>query len=200
MDYEFGKMDVIAYMRVSLKTNMTVENQRPILEKWVRENVDNIGKIKYVEEEESSGKFRPKRDACIKMLLNKEYNTLVCVRIDRWGRNTVELLEGVNQLIDNGCRIVFVGNCFDFYRNMSPTNTLILTIFAAFAQFEKEIMKERIKEGMARAANDGRYPGRPKGAKDKSKRRKSGYYIRWDREHTKVKDIQNQADIDLLKK
>jgi DNA invertase Pin-like site-specific DNA recombinase len=46
----------------------------------------------------------------------------------------------------------------------SATGKLILTIFAGFAQFEREMMLERQREGIAKAQAEGRYKGRPKSA------------------------------------
>ena len=46
----------------------------------------------------------------------------------------------------------------------SATGKLILTIFAGFAQFEREMMLERQAEGIAKARAEGRYKGRPKSA------------------------------------
>ena len=48
----------------------------------------------------------------------------------------------------------------------------------AFAEFERELIRERTIEGIRRAKLNGKNPGRPKGSKDKKPRRKSGYILR----------------------
>ncbi len=52
-------------------------------------------------------------------------------------------------------------------------------IFGAIAEFEREIIRERILLGLERRKKEGKPLGRPKGSKDKKRRRRSGYINRW---------------------
>ena len=54
-----------------------------------------------------------------------------------------------------------------------------LSIVGAFAQFEREMIRERINAGLDRAKKEGKHLGRPKGVKDKKIRKKGGYYLRY---------------------
>lgn len=58
---------------------------------------------------------------------------------------------------------------------------LLLAIFSWVAQQERKRIVERTKAGLERAVKNGKRLGRPAGSKDKKKRRKSGYNIRWQR-------------------
>jgi DNA invertase Pin-like site-specific DNA recombinase len=49
----------------------------------------------------------------------------------------------------------------------------------AFAEFERNLIQERINAGLTRARQEGTVLGRKKGSKDKKVRRKSGYLLRW---------------------
>ncbi len=60
----------------------------------------------------------------------------------------------------------------------SASGRLYFAILSAFAEFERELIRERTLEGLRRAKMQGKHPGRPKGSKDTKKRRKSGYILR----------------------
>jgi DNA invertase Pin-like site-specific DNA recombinase len=94
-------------------------------------------------------------------------DTLVVTKVDRLARSTVGLWAIVQQLeaVDDGgaaLRILNLGG--EIVDTKSATGKLILTIFAGFAQFEREMMLERQREGIAKAQAEGRYKGRPKSA------------------------------------
>ena len=73
----------------------------------------------------------------------------------------------------------------DFICKTQPIDTttnegkLIFHIFGAIAEFERGIIRERINSGLDRARRQGKKLGRPKGSKDKKRRKKGGYYLRY---------------------
>jgi DNA invertase Pin-like site-specific DNA recombinase len=90
-------------------------------------------------------------------------DTLCVCKVDRLARSTVGLWKIVEQLeaIDDGgagLRILNLGG--EAVDTKSATGKLILTIFAGFAQFEREMMLERQREGIAKARAEGKYRGR----------------------------------------
>lgn len=90
----------------------------------------------------------------------REGDSLVVTRLDRLARSTTDLLEIVAKLDRKGValRILdFGGQSVD---TQSPSGKLILTMFAAVAQFERELLLVRQKEGIAKARAEGRYKGR----------------------------------------
>lgn len=90
----------------------------------------------------------------------REGDTLVITKIDRLARSTVNLWELVKELDAKkvGLRVLNLGG--EPVDTRSSTGKLILNIFAGFAQFEREMMLERQKEGIAKARAEGRYTGR----------------------------------------
>lgn len=63
-----------------------------------------------------------------------------------------------------------------YFRSLGPFKEAVIAIMAAVAQMERQKISERTKAGLDRARLQGKFPGRPKGVKDKNPRRKKGYY------------------------
>jgi DNA invertase Pin-like site-specific DNA recombinase len=98
-------------------------------------------------------------------------DTLVVTKVDRLARSTVGLWEIVKRLegIEDGgagLRVLNLGG--ETVDTKSATGKLILTIFAGFAQFEREMMLERQREGIAKAKAENRYLGRRPSARLKA--------------------------------
>jgi DNA invertase Pin-like site-specific DNA recombinase len=94
-------------------------------------------------------------------------DALIVTKVDRLARSTVGLWEIVQRLdaVDDGgagLRILNLGG--ETVDTKSATGKLILTIFAGFAQFEREMMLERQREGIRKAQAEGKYKGRPQSA------------------------------------
>lgn len=86
----------------------------------------------------------------------REGDALVIVRLDRLARSTRDLLEIIAKLEAKkvGLRVLdFGGTEMD---TQSPTGKLVLTMFGAIAQFERELMKSRQREGIERAKREGK--------------------------------------------
>lgn len=78
-------------------------------------------------------------------------------KLDRLARNTQHLLEIVERLEAKGVSLKVLNLGLD---TSTPTGKLMLTMLGAVGQFEREIMLERQKEGVAKAKADGKYKGR----------------------------------------
>ena len=98
----------------------------------------------------------------------REGDTLVVTKLDRLARTVTKAWETVEVLEKKrvGLRILSLGG--DTVDTRSATGKLILTIFAGFAQFEREMMLERQREGIAKARAEGRYKGRKPTARAKA--------------------------------
>ena len=100
----------------------------------------------------------------------REGDTLVVTRLDRLARSTTDLLAIVGTLEAKrvGLRILdFGGTLVD---TKSPTGRMLLTMFAAVAEFERAIMLERQRAGIAKAKAEGRYRGRAPTARRQTSR------------------------------
>jgi len=165
-------MDKVAlYCRVST-TEQTTENQIIRLKQYAD---DKGWKYDTFEEVESSRKTRPVKQELLMKLRRKEYIAVVVYKLDRWARSSSELILDTKELIDKGIGFISVSDSLDF---STAAGKLHFQILSAFAEFERELIRERTIEGLKRAKLHGKIPGRPKGSKDKSPRRKSGYILK----------------------
>ena len=113
-------------------------------------------------EDKVSGKDtnRPALQAMLDYI--REGDELYVHSLDRLGRNTADLITLMNQLKDKGVTVIFDKNKMTFSPDTSnPMNDLMFTMLAAFSQFERELMLERQREGIAKAKAEGKYKGRP---------------------------------------
>ena len=90
-------------------------------------------------------------------------DTLFVHSIDRLARNAKDLLNLVEQLLNKQVTIIFVKNNLTFSSDTKDHMAkLQLTMLAAFAEFERELIRERQREGIAIAVAAGKYSGRRK--------------------------------------
>lgn len=162
------------YCRVSMGNGkQTNENQKIRLLQYASEK--NL-KFDLYEEVESSRKTRPVKQALLQKLRNGEYNCLICFSLDRWGRSSTELVLELTELLNKNVAFISLRENLDF---SSATGKLHFQILSAFAEFERELIRERTIEGLNRVRKEGvKKLGRPFGAKDRNARKKSGYYLR----------------------
>ena len=164
---------VALYCRVSLSNgSQTTENQRIRLVEYATKN--NLTYDIY-EEEESTRKTRPVKQALMERLRNHEYDAVIVYRLDRWARSSTELILDTKELLDKGVGFISISDNIDF---TTAAGKLHFQILSAFAEFERELIRERTIEGLHRAKLQGKKAGRPKGSKDVKKRKKSGYILR----------------------
>jgi DNA invertase Pin-like site-specific DNA recombinase len=108
----------------------------------------------------ASGKdvARPQLDAL--MHFAREGDTVVVHSMDRLARNLDDLRRLVRSLTGRGVRIEFVKEHLTFTGEDSPMATLLLSVMGAFAEFERALIRERQREGVALAKQRGAYRGR----------------------------------------
>jgi DNA invertase Pin-like site-specific DNA recombinase len=101
-------------------------------------------------EEKASGKDanRPQLEA--KLSHVRDGDTVVCHSLDRLGRNLDDLRKLVSDLTSRGVRVLFIKEGLTFTGEKdSPMSNLLLNVMAAFADFERELIRERQREGIA---------------------------------------------------
>lgn len=153
-------MKVACYCRVS-RDDLNNENQAKVISDYcLRQGFNDLTWFK---EEMSSRKTRPIKADLINKARKGEFDAIIFVRIDRFARSTTELVMDIEELVNRGIRIISVQNGFDFNKkDYNSTNMLMLRIFSAFAEFEREIIRERTLEGLARVKAQGKKLGRPR--------------------------------------
>jgi len=156
-------MKVAIYVRVSTQ-DQTVENQKfPLIEYAKRMGWG----YEVFEEQESTRKSRPVQWGLYNRLLKKEFDGLLIYKFDRWARSTKELIEHIEKLLDKGIKVVSLQENIDLDSSMGRA---MLTIISAFAQLERDIIRERTLAGLARAKAQGKKLGRPRTKRKYSKR------------------------------
>jgi DNA invertase Pin-like site-specific DNA recombinase len=110
--------------------------------------------------ERASGKDtnRPQLEALLGFI--REGDTLYCHSMDRLARNLDDLRKLVLGLTQRGVQVCFVKESLTFTGEDSPMSKLLLSVMGAFAQFERELLRERQREGIAIAKQAGKYRGR----------------------------------------
>lgn len=110
--------------------------------------------------DKASGKdtARPQLQAALKHL--RKGDTLIVHSMDRLARNLDDLRAIVKGLTDRGVAVQFVKESITFTGEDSPMSKLMLSVMGAFAEFERALIKERQREGIALAKTKGVYTGR----------------------------------------
>lgn len=89
----------------------------------------------------------------------REGDEVVVTRLDRLGRSTVDTLRTIRDLDETGVRIVALDLDLD---TGTPAGRLVVTVLAALAEWERDTLRERTREGLAHARAQGRVGGRPR--------------------------------------
>lgn len=96
-------------------------------------------------------------DAALKYA--REGDTIVVWRLDRLGRSLKNLIEVINNLSDRGVGFLSLNESID---TSNPSGKLIFHIFSALAEFEKDLIRDRVKAGLESSRARGIIGGRPK--------------------------------------
>ena len=164
------------YQRVSTLDQST-ENQRVRLIEYANQHGYEYD---IYDEIESSRRTRPVKQRLLQKLRDGEYSGCVVYKIDRWARSSTELILEIKELVDKGIAFISISDNLDF---SSATGRLHFHILAIFSEFERSLISDRTKIALRRRKEVDKITlGRPKGAKDKKARRKSGYFLRHARE------------------
>ena len=102
---------------------------------------------------------RPQLTALLSFV--REGDTVVCHSMDRLGRNLDDLRKLVFGLTERGVRVEFRKENLVFTGEDSPMANLLLSVMGAIAEFERQLIRERQREGITLAKRRGVYKGRP---------------------------------------
>ncbi len=110
-------------------------------------------------EQVSSVAKRPQLEAALDYL--REGDTLVATKIDRLARSTADLLAIAERVKAKGAGLLILSPRLEMNGAAGAMGELIFTIIGAIAAFERQMMLERQREGIAKAKGEGKYKGRP---------------------------------------
>lgn len=113
-----------------------------------------------------SGKDTDRKELKALVAYTRLGDTVVVHSMDRLARNLDDLRRIVQSLTGKGVRIEFVKEDLTFTGEDSPMATLMLSVMGAFAEFERALIRERQREGIALAKQRGAYRGRKRALSD----------------------------------
>ena len=154
---------VFAYARVSTVEQLT-ENQREQIEQAGYQ----IAPRRFIEEKVSGSVPALQRPGFVRLLDRLESgDTVVVTKLDRLGRDSIDVQQTVNLFQDRGLRLVVLqlGN-LDL---TSSAGGLMVKMLAAVADFERDLIIERTQAGLARAKAEGKRLGRPTKTSEKDR-------------------------------
>lgn len=152
-------MRVGLYARVSTYDQHTLPLQMEAMRNYVNHRQWDI-QIE-VEDIESGVKRRPKRESLLQAARKREIDSILVWRLDRWGRSSTDLILTLQELSDLKVGFVSLTEALDL---TTATGRAMAGFLAIFSQFEREIIRERVKAGIAHARKFGKPHGRPKSA------------------------------------
>lgn len=157
-------MKVAIYVRVS-RSDLNLDNQLIPLKEYAEKRG-----WKYIvfQEKESTRKTRPIQWNLYNRLLKREFDILLIYKLDRWARSLQELVMHIEALMKAGVRVISYTENLDYDTSVGK---LMFHQIAAFSQYERDMIRERTLAGLARAKARGKKLGRPRGSKDKNKRK-----------------------------
>jgi DNA invertase Pin-like site-specific DNA recombinase len=151
---------VAIYVRVST-TDQTTENQRrELMEVAERAGWDVVGV--FADEGVSGAKGRDKRpqfDAVLKLVTQRKVDMVAAWSVDRLGRSVQHLVETLGDLRAAGADLYLHKQALD---TTTPAGRAMFQMLGVFAEFEREIIRERVVSGMATARAAGKPMGRPR--------------------------------------
>ena len=158
------------YARVSTHDQHTLPLQLKDLRRYARQRGWRV--VLQIQDIGSGVKERSKREALLKAAHRREIDTVLVWRLDRWGRSVEDLVGTLRELQEVGVGFVSFKEALDL---TTPTGRAMAALLAVFAEFEREILRERVKAGIAQARQAGKLHGRPPSALRKSKQVKQLY-------------------------
>ncbi|HLG97179.1 MAG TPA: recombinase family protein [Bryobacteraceae bacterium] len=117
--------------------------------------------VEYVDHGVSGTKrSRPALDRLMNDARLKKFGAVLVWKMDRFGRSLQQLVDNVQTLDRAGVRFIAVTQSIDTDER-SPMGKFLMHLFAAFAEFERDLIVERVKAGVAEAKRQGKHCGRP---------------------------------------
>jgi putative DNA-invertase from lambdoid prophage Rac len=147
---------VAIYARVSTHDQQTLPMQLEAMRAYAERKGWQIELT--VEEVGSGAKTRPRREELLRAARRKEMDIIVVWRLDRWGRSLVDLIATLQELTALKVGFVSLSEALDL---TTPSGRAFAGMLAVFAEFERDILRDRVKAGIAQARKEGRPHGRP---------------------------------------
>ena len=156
------------YVRVSTD-DQNPELQADILKTYCSQQNYKVTKI-YTDIISGTKSSRPQLDLMLQDMRRGFFNCIIIYKLDRLGRSLAHLITICEELNNKNIDLIVTSQNID---TKTPSGKLLFHVLGAIAEFERELISERVKLGLKHAKNVG------KRGKDKRPRKKGGYYLRY---------------------
>ena len=119
----------------------------------------------YADKASGAKERRPALDRLMAAAFRREFQAVVVYRFDRFARSTKHLVTALDEFRELGIDFVSINERLD---TGTPMGKAMFTIISAFAELERSIIQERVRDGLAKAREKGVTLGRPKGTTTKA--------------------------------
>jgi len=149
-------MNAAIYARVSSKDQDNKIQTRELTEYVERRGWELAGV--YQEQMSGAKASRPGLDRLMADARRRKFDVVVVWKLDRFGRSLVHCVSGIQELASLGVRFIATSQGLDTDES-NPASKLLMHILAAVAQFERELIRERVSAGMKAAKTHGTKTG-----------------------------------------
>ncbi|MEO5969410.1 MAG: recombinase family protein [Bdellovibrionia bacterium] len=147
------------YARISTHDQKTLSLQLGQMKRYVKDRGWRVALE--VQDVGAGSQERPKREDILKAARRREIDVVLVWKLDRCGRSVVDLVTTLKELGTLGVGFISLTEALDL---TTPIGRAMTGLLAVFAEFERDILRERVKAGIAHAKSQGRVFGRPKTA------------------------------------
>jgi len=169
---------VAIYARISTSDKgQDLDTQLLPLREYVERRGWQIYEI-YTDQISGSKESRPSLDELMKEAHKKKFDCVLVFRFDRFARSTKHLITALETFSSLGIDFISYQEAVD---TTTPAGKMMFTLISAFAEFERSIIQERVRAGIAKARMKGKRIGRPRvevDVKEVRRLRKEGLSIR----------------------
>jgi DNA invertase Pin-like site-specific DNA recombinase len=144
------------YARVSTNDQQTLPMQLRALREYAARRCWSVAM--QVREVGSGAAKRQAREKLLESARRRDIDVVLVWRLDRWGRSVADLLATLQELEHLGVGFVSLTEALDL---TTPAGRAMAGLLAIFAEFEREILRERTRAGLAQARQSGKKLGRP---------------------------------------
>jgi len=144
------------YARVSTNDQQTLPMQSRAMREYAARRGWTVAM--QVREVGSGSAQRQARERLLEASRRREIDVVLVWRLDRWGRSVTDLLATLQELEHLGVGFVSLTEALDL---TTPAGRAMAGLLAICAEFEKEILRERTRAGLAQARQNGKRLGRP---------------------------------------
>ncbi len=143
------------YARVSTNDQQTLAMQNQAMREYARRGWTIAMQVREVN---SGAARREAREKLLEAARRREIDLVLVWRLDRWGRSVTDLLATLQELEHLGVGFVSLTEALEL---TTPAGRAMAGLLAIFAEFEREILRERTRAGLAHAREIGKRLGRP---------------------------------------